>query len=156
VHLWTFIFYNAQFSWWWSYGDLVVKEASICLKCFKAFQLQATQCQAIFVLFYVFIFLFQLSTLWFYCFWWFFSFLTWNIVSMELLTLCFHDLHKFSDNLFSTSNFPNMFFFHFKTRLTYQLARYIMLLRVETLMTRVQFPHNVVSSFLAMFHESYS
>ncbi len=39
-HVWAIIFCNAQFSLWWSCGDLTIKEASISFECLQAIQLQ--------------------------------------------------------------------------------------------------------------------
>ncbi len=120
-HVWAIFFYNAQFSLWWSCGDLAIKNASICLKCLMVLQLQVAQCQTSFVLYFVLPFCFTYLHYDSITFDGFFGFLTcyymWtrNIIFMELLAFCFHDPHKFSDYSFPSFKFLDMFSFLLKT-----------------------------------------
>lgn len=86
--------------------------------------------------------LFSLATLWFYFFCWFVGFLTccymWmgNIIFMDLLALCFHDPHWFSDHSLPSSWICFLFVFKNIISLSVGVGKIFM--------NEVQSPHNVI------------
>jgi hypothetical protein len=154
LHVWVVFFYYVEFSLQWSCGDLTVKKVPICLNAWGA--LATTYRLPIFKLFCFVFIVYRMQMLklcgfltFCHCMWArnqiFFMYL--------LLALCFHDLHWFGDQSFPS--FPRLksryvFQLFLRTLPTHQLTRDITLQWVESLMTGIPFPHNVIRwSFLA-------